>query len=133
MPLHPHIQAQRSATIYDLRPRFSVTLDTLPPDKALICREIAPGHWLAVVRDGAEYGEIAMAYAFAEEIPPWISPRIYGILGIVNPAVDLAAYHRTRWWGLDWPISPTAVHLLEEAGAGLVTRWNHSWLATAAA
>jgi len=124
MPLQPAHLAQRSADPL----RLSVTCDTLPPRRAYYRYDLGGGHWLIVVRHGITYGALARAYARGRA-PAWARARMWVPLGVVDPADDLAAYHRRRWWGEEWETSHTAAQLLEDAaGPDLITRWPHAWL-----
>ena len=121
--------------LHDPRPRphrrghhprlLSVTLDdTLPKRKPHYRYEVAPGWWLIVAREGVDYDELGLSYI---NLPGWARSRMFVPAGVADPADDLAAYYRTRWWGPDWTISPTSVRLLEGAAPGL-TPWRHAWL-----
>lgn len=109
-------------------PRLSITLDTLPVSIDYILRRVHrathPAHYLIIAREGATYGELGSAYARG---PAWMRQRMFPPMGVTDPAVDLAAYHRTRWWHLEWQIGLTSVHLLEDAAPG-ITPWPHAWL-----
>lgn len=132
-----HARAQRRATHPRRRPRtprrrpqLSVTVDTLPPDDPFLCVETSPDHWHIIARDGAAFGQIAWAYAFDRHtLPTWAGPRLFAAVGVVSPAVDVRAYHRSRWWDLDWEVGPTDAEVLEDlAGPDMITRWPHAWL-----
>lgn len=112
---------------------LSVTADTLPTRIAYYLHDLGDGHWLIVVRDGITYGELAAAYARGR-IPVWARARMWVPLGVADPADDVDAYHRTRWWREEWETSHTAAELLEgAAGPDLITRWPHAWLLDPAA
>ena len=111
---------------------LSVTADTLSTRVDYLCcrvrRATHPEHWLGGVRDGIAYDQLAQAYARDPELT-WARPRMFGPLGVVDPAEDLDAYHRTRWWGEDWPTSHVSAEILEKAaGPSLLTPWPHAWL-----
>lgn len=111
-----------------LTPHLSVTCDTLPSRYDYYRYEVTPGHWLIVVRDGITYGQLAAAYARGH-LPAWARARLWVPLGVADPAEDLAAYHRTRWWNEEWETSHTAAEILEDvADPHLITRWPHAWL-----
>ena len=119
--LHTRARAHRSATTL-----LSFTLDdTLPKWKAFYRYEVAPSHWIIVIRDQIEYGDLARAYA--RRLPLWARVRAWPSVGVADPAEDLSSYHRTRWWNESWQVGPAAVHLLEEVAPG-VTPWRHEWL-----
>ena len=118
--LHTRAQAHRSAALL-----LSVTLDTLPKRKPFYRYEVAPGRWLIVVRDDIEYGHLSRSYA--RRLPDWARTRMFGPIGVADPAGDLEAHRRTRWWEPDWPVSTVSVHLLEDAAPG-ITPWPHEWL-----
>ncbi|XKK40383.1 hypothetical protein HFP72_06845 [Nocardiopsis sp. ARC36] len=58
--------ARWRAAVYDPRYQVSATLDTLPPSLPLFCTRISPNWYHVVVRDGIDYGELALAYAHAD-------------------------------------------------------------------
>ncbi|MFC9089026.1 hypothetical protein [Nocardiopsis dassonvillei] len=136
--LHPHARAQRrAATRRPPRRRLSqpssqlnlsVTLGTLPATDPLKCIEIRPGHWLVIVRDGADYDEVAFAYVHGDRCPAWIARRMYGIYGLPSPLVDPRRYFLGRWWESDWPVSVASISLLEGIGGDLIYPWQHDWL-----
>ncbi len=111
--------------------RLSVTLDTMPISLDYVVHRVRrtthPAHYLVIARDGITYDELSHAYA-RDRDAEWMRPRIFGPLGIVDPAVDLDAYHRTRWWGLDWPLTTTILPALEEVASDGITPWRHDWL-----
>lgn len=123
---------QRRGLHHPLRPLLSATTDTLPAGTPYVHRRVRrPGHpswFLLVVRDGITYGELCQAYATGR-LPAWVRSRLWRPMGVVDPAIDLDGYHRTRWWDEEWPVSHTLAHLLEDvAGPEMVTPWPHAWL-----
>ena len=109
--------------------RLSVTLRTLPVSVDFLVRRvhrnIHPSWWLIIARDESDYDALARSYG--RSLPQWAKDKLFPAVGVVDPAEDLAAYHRTRWWQPGWEVTPTSVHLLEDAVPGL-TPWNHAWL-----
>ena len=109
--------------------RLSVTLDTLPATVDYTVRRVHrtrhPSWWLIIARDAADYDDLARTYG--HDLPQWAKDLMFPAVGVVDPGTDLAAYKRTRWWAPGWTISPTSVHLLEDAAPG-ITPWNHCWL-----
>ncbi|MEE2043960.1 hypothetical protein Q7689_11295, partial [Nocardiopsis tropica] len=73
--------ARWRAAVYDPRYQVSATLDTLPPSLPLFCTRISPNWYHVVVRDGIDYGELALASAHAA-LPPWIGARVFAVLGV---------------------------------------------------
>lgn len=127
-----HPRPQRRGLDHPLRPLLSATTDTLPAGAAYVCRRVRradhPSWYLLVVRDGITYGELSRAYA-SGRLPVWVRPRLWRPMGVVDPAVDFDAYHRTRWWNEEWETSHTLAHLLEDvAGPDLIEPWPHEWL-----
>ena len=121
----PRPRTRRRGRRYLTAPRrLSVTLDTLRADTPFLDVELEPGHWLIIARDEIDYDDLARAYG---DLPGWVRARMFPAVGVVDPAEDLAAYLRTRWWEPGWTISPTSVHLLEDAAPG-VTPFHHAWL-----
>lgn len=115
-----------------LHPLLSVTTDTLPPTVAYVIRRVRrrahPAHWLIVTREGIDYDELAQAYARDPDLG-WARVRLFGAVGVVDPAEDMTRYHATRWWETGWQLSTTTVELMEDAaGPDLVTPWPHQWL-----
>ena len=113
-------------------PRLSLTVGDLPPGRVMACEEVAPGHWLVTIRQGACYGQVAYAYAYASAIPRWIGDRVYAVHGVINPAVDPDAYRTTCWWHEEQTMDIEAVmgaeQFSEEQGGVLLTPWHHDWL-----
>lgn len=125
--------------LHDPRPRrrgqnllLSVTADTLPPTVDFIRRRVRhsthPAHWLVVIRDGIAYDELA--YAYTRRLPGWARARVYTPLGVADPAEDLEAHRRDRWWDPTQPVTPEMLSAMEEAAAagGYVIPWRHPWL-----
>lgn len=109
--------------------RVSVTLDTLPPDVAYIPIEIAPGYWLIIVRDGITYGELVRAYV--NTLPAWVRKRLFAAVGVPDAILDPDGCQRAIWWHPDWIVTLVSIHILERAVPGLITPWDHDWLAVA--
>ncbi|MEV2274071.1 hypothetical protein AB0I72_00665 [Nocardiopsis sp. NPDC049922] len=129
MPLHPYAMAQGRATIFDpTEPLLSVTLDTMPHRVPFVIEEILPGHFLIHVRDSITYGALVRAYI--DGLPDWARRRLFHATGIVDFRDNPDLCERMMWWNPDWPVNPTSVRMIEESFPGLVTPWNHAWLAT---
>lgn len=134
--LHPHPKDRipDPHTIRN-RARLSVTADDLPATTDYVLRRVRraehPAWYLVVIRNGIEYDRLAHSYA-KDPYMAWARHRIFAPLGVVDPAVDLEAYHRSRWWGLDWPLTARTLVTLEEAAAGYVTPWEHDWITSPA-
>ncbi|WP_017599228.1 hypothetical protein [Nocardiopsis lucentensis] len=128
MPLHTPVQAHRGAAI--LEPDLSVTLDTLRADIPYIPYEVNPGHHLIIARDGITYGELIRAYI--SQLPDWARRRLFHSVGMPDLYENPELWERLNWWNPDWPVTPTSVHLIENAVPGLITPWCHDWLTSAA-
>ncbi|WP_017613512.1 hypothetical protein [Nocardiopsis salina] len=124
--LHPPAAPQCGGVL------LSVIVSTqIPPTTTFEVGTLGPDWHLIIVRHGVTFGELVRAYHRA--LPGWARWRLYTSLGVIDPAVDLVGYIRTRWWDDEWPITTDTEFRVAAAGreAGLLVPLREPDLAAA--